>query len=102
MHKVRPNSDKDRAAEEVVERFIDFETALENKRKYPMQEFEAFLRAARRYIDMTQGDAMVHKSVAESINGLREYLETERKRVPGKVQFEADRLESLVFRGPRS
>ena len=64
-----------------------------------MQEFEAFLRAARRYIDITQGDAMGHKSVAKSVNGLREYLETEGKRVPGKVLFEADRLECQFFAG---
>jgi hypothetical protein len=97
--KVKPDPEKDRAAEEVVERRIDFETALENKRKYPMQEFEALLRAVRRYIEMTQTDTMVHKSVATSVNGLREYLEVERKRVPGKVLFEADRLECQFFAG---
>jgi hypothetical protein len=46
------------------------------------------------YIEITQTDTMVHKSVATPVNGLREYLEVKRKRVPGKVLFEADRLES--------
>jgi hypothetical protein len=64
-----------------------------------MQEFEAFLRTVRRYIEMTQGDAMVHRSVAQSVNGLREFLEVERKRVPGSVLFEADRLECQFFGG---
>ena len=44
---VRPDAEKDRAAEEVVERRVDFECALGNKRKYPMQEFNTFLRAVR-------------------------------------------------------
>jgi hypothetical protein len=42
---------------------------------------------------------MVHKSVAQSVNGLREFLEAERKRVPGDVLFEADRLECQFFEG---
>jgi len=32
-------------------------------------------------------------------NGLREYLAVERKRVPGDVLFEADRLECQLFAG---
>jgi hypothetical protein len=42
---------------------------------------------------------MVHKSVAQSVNGLREFLEAERKGVPGDVLFEADRLECRFFEG---
>jgi hypothetical protein len=33
------------------------------------------------------------------MNGLRELLQQERKRVPGTVLFEADRLECLFFAG---
>ena len=90
---MRPDAEKDRAAEEVVERRVDFESALGNKRKYPIQEFNTFLRAVRHYMEMTQDDTMVHKSVVRSVNGLREFLEVERKRVPGNFLFEADRLE---------
>jgi hypothetical protein len=97
--KVRPDLEKDRAAEEVVERRVDLEDALGSKRRYPMQEFEAFLRAVRRYIEMTRGDAMVHRSVAQSVNGLTGFLQVERKRVPGDVLFEADRLECQFFGG---
>ena len=95
----RPDAEKDRAAAEVVERRVEFESALGNKRKYPMQEFNTFLRAVRHYMEMTQGDTMVHKSVVRSVNGLREFLEVERKRVPGNVLFEADRLECQFFEG---
>jgi hypothetical protein len=34
-----------------------------------------------------------------AVNGLREYLSIERKRVPGDVLFEADRLECQLFAG---
>jgi hypothetical protein len=42
---------------------------------------------------------MVHKSVATAVNGLREFLEMERKRIPGNILFEADRLECQFFAG---
>ena len=93
------NPEKDRAAAEVVERHVDFELALSNKRKYPVQEFRAFVQSARRYIEMTEHDALIHKTIAHAVNGLREYLEVERKRVPGDILFEADRLECQLFAG---
>jgi len=37
--------------------------------------------------------------MAYAVNGLREFLEGERKRVPGPVLCEADRLECQVFEG---
>ena len=92
-------SEKDRAAEEVAARRATFDLALSNKRKYPVQEFRAFVQTARRYIAMTKHDPTIHKSVARAVNGLREYLEVERRRIPGDVLFEADRLECLLFVG---
>jgi hypothetical protein len=94
-----PESEKDTTADEVAERRATFNLALSNKRKYPVQEFRAFVQAARRYIEMTKNDPMIHKSVARAVNGLREYLAVERKRIPGDVLFEAERLECLLFAG---
>ena len=37
--------------------------------------------------------------VVSAISGLREFLEIERKRVPGEVLYEADRLECLFCSG---
>lgn len=62
-----------------------------------MQEFQAFVQSVRRYIEITANDPMIHKSVARAVNGLREFLEVERKRIPGNVLFEADRLECQLF-----
>jgi hypothetical protein len=73
--------------------------ALSDKRKYPVAEFNAFVEGVRRYIMITAGDPMVHKSVVQAVNGLREFLQAERKRIPGAILFEADRLECQFFDG---
>jgi hypothetical protein len=93
------NSEKDRAAQEVIDAKADFEMALSNKRKYPLDEFRVFVRAARRYIGLTAGDPLIHRSVAGEISGLTDYLKLERKQVPGDVLYEADRLQCLMFSG---
>ena len=92
-------SEKDRLASEVAELRTAFDLALADKRKYPVQEFKAFVKTARRYIEMTAADPMIHKSVASAVNGLREFLEVERKRIPKDILFEADRLECQLFSG---
>lgn len=92
-------SEKERAAEEVLNAKATFEMALSNKRKYPVVEFLVFARAARKYIRLTAGDPLIHRKVAGEISGLADYLRLERKRVPGEVLYEADRLHSLLFSG---
>ena len=64
-----------------------------------IQEFKAFVQSARRYIEITADDSLVHKKVVRAVNGLREYLELERKRIPGDILFEADRRECQFFGG---
>jgi len=92
-------SEKDELARQVADLRTTFELALSDKRRYPVQEFKAFVQGVRRYIQITAGDPMIHKSVAGAVNGLREFLELERKRVPGDILFEADRLECQFFDG---
>jgi len=53
-----PDSEKDTAAAEVAERWATLDLALSNKRKYPVQEFRAFVQTARRYIAKTKNDPM--------------------------------------------
>ena len=93
-----PESAKDRAAREVVELKVSFEMALSNKRKYPVEEFAAFVQSVRRYMELTKHDVKMHKSVAEAVHGLREFIQVER-RIPEDVVFEADRLECQLFAG---
>ena len=92
-------SEKDSLASEVAEYRTTFDIALSDRRQYPVQEFRAFVKSTRRYIQMTEKDALIHKSVASAVNGLREYLQVERKRIPQDILFEADRLECQLFSG---
>jgi hypothetical protein len=73
--------------------------ALSNRRKYPVKEFDAFVQSVRRYIELTKHDPKMHKSVAEAVHGLREFIQVERRRIPENVAFEADRLECPFFAG---
>jgi len=94
-----PRSEKDRLAAEVEERWIDFNMALSNKRKYPIAQFKAFWEAGKRYADMTKDDPLIHRVVVEAVNGLLDFVSTERKRVPELVVRDAERLESMIFSG---
>jgi hypothetical protein len=94
------DSEKDRLALSVVDRHADFKAALAaNRRKYPIPEFRLFAEAVRNYVEKTRGDDLVHRAVAGAVNGLVDELTVERRRAPGEVLFEADRLECLVFLG---
>ena len=42
---------------------------------------------------------MMHLCVVRALNGLVEYLQSERKRVADEVLIEAERLECLLFLG---
>ena len=93
-----PNSEKDRLAAEVEDRWVDFQEGS-NKRRYPVEQFRAFWEAGKRYAELTRNDLLIHRNVVAAINGLREFLEVERKRIPRKIIPDADRLESLLFSG---
>ena len=93
------SSEKDRLAAQVESRWVDFQSALSDKRKYPAQPFRAFFEAARRYAELTKSDPLIHRKVVAAVNGLTDFLQVERKRVPGQVLCDADRLECLLFSG---
>ena len=94
-----PRSEKDRLAAEFQERWIDFQMALSDKQKYPVQQFRVAWEIGRRYAEMTKTDTMIHRVVVSAVNGMTDYLTCERKRVPEEVVVKAQRLESLVFAG---
>ena len=94
-----PISLKDRLAAKVEDRWLDFQDGLSNKRRYPVEQFRAFWDVGKRYAELTKNDPLIHRKVVAAINGLREFLAVERKRVPGTIIADADRLESLLFSG---
>ena len=91
--------DPDQLAEEAVESWSTLAFALTSKGPYPKAQFYAFAEGVRRYLVAIEGSPTVHRNVAGVLNGLREYLELERKRVPGEILYEADRLECQFFDG---
>jgi hypothetical protein len=94
-----PHSEKDRLAAEFEKRWIDFEVALSDKRKYPVQQFRVAWEIGRRYAETTKNDVLIHRVVVSAVNGMTDYLTSERKRAPEEVVLKAQRLECLVFEG---
>ena len=78
---------------------LEFNLELSDKRKCPVAEVNAFVRSTGNYIAITAGHAMVHKRLVQPMNGLREFLQVKRKRIPGNMLFEADRLECQFVAG---
>jgi hypothetical protein len=72
-------SEKDRLAAEVADRWVDFEMALSDKRKHPVQQFREFWEIGRRYAELTKRDPMIHRRVVSAVNGLTDFVIAERK-----------------------
>jgi len=92
-------SEKQRLAAEVQVQWMALQDALSDRRRYPVEKFRAFWEAAKRYAELTRNDNLIHRNVAVAINGLTEFLSTERKRVPESVIACAQRLECMMFAG---
>jgi hypothetical protein len=95
-----PASEKDRLAAEVAENWAKLqESLLSEKRTYPTRQFYLFWKGAKRYAELTKSDPLIHRAITEAVNGLVDFLEAERKRVPADVLRDAHRLECLLFSG---
>ena len=95
-----PSPEKDRLAAEAMQCWADFQHALSSdKRKYPIRQFRAFWEVTKRYAELAKSDSLIHKSVAGAVNGLVDFLQVERKRVPGHVLRDAEHLGCLLFGG---
>jgi len=95
-----PSPERDRLATEAMQCWADFQNGLfSTKRKYPIRQFKAFWEVTKRYADLTKSDPLIHRSVAGAVNGLVDFLKVERKRVPGHVLRDAERLQCLLFGG---
>jgi hypothetical protein len=91
--------EKHQRAESVVEAYGVLEQALAGKRRWPKTEFQALFDAVVAYTQSTAEDEMIHRAVASSVSGLREYLEVACKQVPSDALAKADRLETMLFSG---
>lgn len=87
-------------ADDVAQARVELEVALgAERRRWPRVEFHRFEDAVRAYAKATEGAEFIHRSVAASVSGVREYLELMGRRVPGSALAEADRLEVILFGG---
>jgi len=69
-----PSPEKDPLAAEAMECWVDFQQGLSSdKRKYPIQQFKAFWAVTKRYAELTRSDPLIHRSVAEAVNGLTDF-----------------------------
>ena len=64
------NPEKNRVAKTVVDRWCSFQAAPGGtNRKCPTREFLSFAEAFS-YIDLTRHDQLIHRDIANAINGL--------------------------------
>lgn len=92
-----PDSEKERLAAEMEVRWVAFQGAFADKRRYPVAQFGAFWDAGKRYAELTRNDPPIHGKVVVAINGLADFHRVERKRIPGTILQDADRLECMLF-----
>ena len=94
------NAQREAAAEqEVIDAWTLFQFALSPRKAYHMKELTTLFETVVRYAAVMQDSLYLHKTVAGAFSGFREYLEIERKRVPGDALALADRLEVVIFAG---
>jgi hypothetical protein len=92
-------SEKDRLAEEAMGFWHDFQAALSPKKKFPMQQFRAFWKSAKRYAEYTKSDSEIHRELASAVHELVTTIGWAGKSVQDGVLWEIQRLECLVFDG---
>jgi hypothetical protein len=74
-----PTSQKDQLAAEAIDRWVDFQESLASvKWRYPIQQFQAYWSATKRYTELTKADALIHKGVVVAVHGLVDFLSAER------------------------
>lgn len=88
----------DALAARLLSAHAEFDTRLhESRRRFPENEFSRLWRTFQEYCAGMKGLDWLHRDVAREISGLREYLELEEFRTPGKILAMADRMECILF-----
>jgi hypothetical protein len=90
-------TETDRMAETVLNGYTELELALGKSNAFPRKQFDRFFESVIRYVEKIEDGAFVHRRVAGVLNGLTDCLRLHRKRLPGDVLYQADRLECIFF-----
>ncbi len=93
------NTDIDILAEDVMNAYVEFESRLHGKGRFPNGHFKAFFDPVVCYLEATKDAKMIHRSVASIVSGLSEILTLQTLRVPDGAVADADRLECMLFSG---
>ena len=91
--------DVDRLAEEVLNAYLEFESRLVRKGRFPNSHFKVFFDAVVCYVESTKDAKMIHRSVASAVSGLREILSLQTSLASDRAIADADRLECMLFSG---
>jgi hypothetical protein len=90
-----PSPEKSRLAAEAMECWVDFQLSLSSdKAEVSDPAFQGFVGVAKFHAELTRSDPLLHRSVPGAVNGLADFLEVERKRVPDHFLRDAERLAS--------
>ena len=87
------------AETDVIDAWTLFQVALSKRGAYPTKELNLLFDSVVRYSHEMAESEFIHKTIASMFTGFREYLQLERKRVPGSALATADRLETILFDG---
>ncbi len=93
------STESERLANAVLDAHVDLEQAPGDSRAFPRKQFDRFFKLVTRYVEEIGDSALVHRRVAGVLNGFTECLRLQRKRLPGDVLYQADRLECIFFSG---
>jgi hypothetical protein len=91
-------STKEQLASAVETAYVAFMEVL-GQRAFPQAAFRKLFETVVQYFEATRHDQMLHRCVVSHINGIRELIAVSRKRVPGSVLHDADRMECMIFGG---
>ena len=87
------------AAERVLAAWVALQERVFGKGRFPVGRFDDLFEAVKEYVEVTEGDDLIHRDVAGCVSVLRDYLQALGRRIPGKVVYNADRLECMLFSG---
>ncbi len=96
----RKDEPEDAKLKALADRVMDAYGELDNglgKRHFPVTEFNRFWSAVFDYWAAMSERDWLHRDVAGVVNGLRDYLELERHKVPPDIWWKIDQMEVLLF-----
>ncbi len=88
----------DALAKRIMDAHATFDARLGGRgQRFPIAEFDRLWRAVLEYSAAMTGLEWLHRDVARTLSGFREYLELEIFKTPSDVVRRADQMECVLF-----